>query len=84
MELIKLKISFSHQHMFSICSLMLNVLQLTDDFFCNVVSYLQLKISIFLVKGIYYNFISCMLISMISSAYLLQTSFQNGEEEKEH
>lgn len=63
----KLRISFPHWNIFSTCSLMSNILQLTKkNFFClwHVVSCLQLKIPIFLVKGIYYNFNSCLLFSV--------------------
>ena len=48
-----------------------------------MVSCLQLKIPIFLVKGIYYDFNSCLLISMSFSAYISwKQVFIRGEKKK--
>ena len=49
-----------------------------------MVSCLQLKISIFLVKGIYYNFNSCLLFSMSFSAFISWNQVFRREKKKKN
>ena len=84
----KLRISFPHWNIFSTCSLMSNILELTNPFFSfciwHVASCLQLKIPVFLVKGIYYNFNSCLLISMSFSACISWKQLFRREKKKKN